>query len=563
MFGKKFALGVNYLSSQNGTHMWRDFDEKSIENDFIALCKAGVKWVRLFPFWKEFQPVSANFSEPTLGVSEIMMDRLGTVLNLCKKHGLRAIITVFADFEDGINGIPELFADKNIYTSPVALVWEQRYIKYLVTRFKDHPALCGWCIDNFYKASNSIKGDIAAQESWTALVCNAVKAEDKEHPVISGQAFFGTESINPQKTQGWQIIPHSQWVDILASRNNTCNNMYEDISGKPSFIEEANCVDSDADSMRGDLLGGYLNGCYGYFLGCAFSGYENNGLISEDRALTPLGKEAKRIMTVISQIELPRYERQAVCVIPYNLRKASSFAGNVMCLTEQNDIGIKYCFANQQLPESKLYIVPALDGERAVGKGCVERLLEKARMGAGVYISLSGAESEIFSQLGINFISRRTNTASLSVKIDDTEFSFNSDYYCNPDTFCGSVLAEFSDTTPALIWYPFGKGKIILSLFSVEIKTAFCKLPYYKVYSLVSKIAGVKPAFYTENPYVCAKEHKIDAKRSIVSLMNNSLEEQSYTVGATVGYQVKKTLYGALDGKLSSNEAVIFEIEKY
>ncbi len=563
MFGKKFALGVNYLSSQNGINMWRDFDEKTIEKDLIALSKAGVKWVCLFPYWKEFQPVSENPAEFTDGVSEIMMDRLETVLNLCKKHSLRVILTVFSDFEDGTIGVPQLFADKNIYTNPLALMWEQRYIKYYVTRFKDHPAVCGWCTDNFYKLSGSIKGDSAAQESWAALVCNAIKTVDKEHPVISGQAFFGTEAINPQKTQGWQIIPHAQYVDVLTSRNSAANNMYEDIGGKPTFIKGAGYKESDSDFIRGDLLGNYIHGCNAYFFKYPFIGSENNGLLDKNRNLTPLGKEAKRIMTVISQTRLPAYERQAVCVVPYNLRKASYFAENIMCLTRQNDIGVKYCFASEDLPESKLYIVPALDSERTVGKNCIERLLEKAKRGASVYISVSGTGSEVFSHLGIKFIFPRNTTEALTFKIDDTDFSVNSDYYCNPDTFCGRVLAEFSDQTPALISYPFGNGKIILSLFSAETKTGFDKTPYYKVYWSILKTAGVKPNFYTENPFVCAREHKIEAKRSIVSLMNSSAKEQLYTVCSAVGYHVKKVLYGELDGKLSKNDAVIFEIEKY
>ena len=563
MFGKKFALGVNYLSSQNGTNMWCDFDEKVTEKDFIALSKAGVKWICLFPFWKEFQTLSANSSVCTAGVCEIMMYRLETVLNLCKKHSLRAVITVFADFENDTNAVPQLFADKNIYTNPLALMWEQRYIKYLVTRFKDHPALCGWCTDNFYKASSSIKGDTAAQESWTALVCNAIKTVDKEHPVISGQAFLGTESIFPQKTQGWQIIPHSQYIDIITSHNRGSNNMYEDISGKPSFVKGAGYKDSNTDFIIGDLLGCYIHGCNAYFFKYPFSGSENNGLLDKDRNLTPLGKEAKRIMTVISQTELPAYERQAVCVVPCNLRKASTFAENIMSLTGQNDIGVKYCFGNEDLPESKLYIVPALDSEKTIGKSCIERLLQKAQRGASVYISVSGAGSEVFSNLGIKFIFPRNNTTALSFEINGTQFLVNSDYYCNPDTFCGRVLAEFNDGTPALISYPFGAGKIILSLFSVETKTGFDNTLYYKVYSLILKTAGVKPTFYTENPFVWTRQHKIDEKRSIISLSNNSLKEQTYTVGSTVAYQVKKVIYGELDGKLDKNDAVIFEIEKY
>jgi homoserine O-acetyltransferase len=132
------------------------------------------------------------------------------------------------------------------------------------------------------------------------------------------------------------------------------------------------------------------------------------------------------------------------------------------------------------------------------------------------------------------------------------------------DIGCGSgrlmnMLREEKNVTSVGVDIAF--NKIVSSL-----KGAFDRegVPaYYKVYSLIAKAAGVKPTFYTENIYVGAMEHKIDAKRSIVSLMNYSDTIQEYTVGATVGYQVKKVLYGELNGKLNKNDAVIFEIEKY
>lgn len=632
MFGKKFAFGVNYWASENATRMWRDFDEKAIEKDFIALYNAGVKWIRLFPMWNDFQPIKQlttwsgtpvevvyedetpldSSPEGVAGVSKIMMDRLETVMNLCRKYGFRVDLAIFTGFMSSMNYIPRLFEDKNVFCDPVALMWEQKFIKYIVTRFKDHSALGGWDLGNECSVMRNIQGDVAAQYSWTMMVSNAIRAIDKEHPVVSGLCTLSTPTITPASTEGWQLLPHAECVDILTTHpypifrqpNDKINtmrpvihtsaecSMYEDMGGKMCFVEETGAIgyqtcslDSEADFIRSDLLSSFLHGCHGYFWWCAFdqgkidfAPYDWNnigsdyGLLSGDRAEKPVSKEAKRIMTIISQLDLPKYEQHAVCVIPLNLNNPQSLAANVMCLAEQNDLGIKYCSAMQELPDSELYIVPRIEGNGALRRSSVQRLKEKARQGATVYFSMGGGFLRMFPELtGINIISREAPSKPLTVNIDGEVLSAEPKYIYHTSSIDGKVLATFSDGTPAIVFHPYGKGKIIISLFSPEAQVSWLKgafdredaPAYRKVYALIAKTAGVKPTFYTDNPYVCAKEHKIDAKRSIISLMNYSDTVQEYTVGATVGYQVKKTFYGELNGRLSKNEAVIFEIEKY
>lgn len=632
MFGKKFAFGVNYWGSEHATRMWRNFDAVSVERDFIALRNAGVKWIRLFPMWDDFQPIKElttwsgthvevvyedetpldNSPEGVAGVSGVMMDRLETVMNLCTKYGFRVDLAIFTGFMSSMNYIPRLFENKNVFTDPVAIMWEQKFIKYIVTRFGNHPALGGWDLGNECSVMRKITGDVAAQYAWTAMVYNAIRAIDKEHPVVSGQAELATETITPEAAGNWQLREHAECVDVLTTHpypifrqpNDKINTMrpimhtsaeccmYEDIGGKMCFIEETGsigyqtcCHNSEADFIRGDLLSSYLHGCHGYFWWCAFdqgqiefAPYEWNnigsdyGLLFADREEKPAAKEAKRVMTIISGIDLPKYERQAVCVIPLNLKTANSLAANVMCLAAQNDMGIRYCSASQELPDSQLYIVPRIEGNGALRRSGVERLKEKARSGATVYVSMGGGFLRMFPELsGISVTSREVPAKALTVNIDGIDLPASPNYVYHAENVDGKVLASFSDGTPAIVSHPFGRGKIIISLFSPEAQTTWLKgafdradaAPYYKVYALIMKAAGIKPTFYTDNPQVVTFEHKIDSKRSIVSLMNYSDSCEDYTVGATVGYQVKKVLYGELDGRLNKNDAVIYEVEKY
>lgn len=587
MFGKKFAFGVNYFSHK----LWCDFDEKSIERDFAMLSGAGIRYIRLFPIWKEFQPIKEldkfagrhfaviyedgtpldNSPEGVAGVLPIMMNRLEAVMNLCKKYSLKAELTLFCCAVNGERTVPSYLENRNIFTDPTALMWEQRFIKYIVERFKDHVALGGYCIGNEYSSVKNINGNVAAQYSWTAIVCNAIRAIDQDHPIISGLSFLTTESVNPENSAFWQLHYHAESVDMLTVHPNkifrfgdkantmraiistaAVNNMLENIGNKKCFVEDASVNSyksgSITENVKGSLLSCYLHGCYGYFFGSDFK---------EDSSI----KEMQKTITALSKIDIPRHSSHAVCVMPINLRKTQYLATNVMCLMAQNDIGVSYCCATSELPESKLYMVPLTEENCRLSKNSVEQLINKVQKGATVYISLSSGSVKGLNRLfGEELINRSQPARNLIVNINGSELATDSYYRFIDNKTEGEILARFSDGTPAVVLFSMGRGKVILSLFSPEMQMAKSN---HKVYSLVLKNAGIKPYVYTDNIFVGAMEHIIDSKRSIISLINYSDKEQKYTVGAAFAYHVRRILYGSLDGILKSNDAVIFEVEKY
>ena len=56
-----FILGCNYWASNAGADMWRNFDENTIRADLGALSENGVTHMRVFPNWRDFQPVMPLF----------------------------------------------------------------------------------------------------------------------------------------------------------------------------------------------------------------------------------------------------------------------------------------------------------------------------------------------------------------------------------------------------------------------------------------------------------------------------------------------------------------------
>ena len=60
----EFFTGINYWGSKHATNMWNvdKYDPASIEEDMIALKKAGITHLRIFPMWADFQPLTALYT---------------------------------------------------------------------------------------------------------------------------------------------------------------------------------------------------------------------------------------------------------------------------------------------------------------------------------------------------------------------------------------------------------------------------------------------------------------------------------------------------------------------
>ena len=98
----EFILGCNYWASNAGADMWRDFDIKCIDKDLKILSENGIKYMRVFPNWRDFQPVEPILSgfgtligytikgmpmpnNPYYFDLE-MLDRFSMFLDVCKKY---------------------------------------------------------------------------------------------------------------------------------------------------------------------------------------------------------------------------------------------------------------------------------------------------------------------------------------------------------------------------------------------------------------------------------------------------------------------------------------------
>ena len=56
-----FTVGCNYWASHAGMYMWRRWDGAQVERDFDLLAAHGMKLLRVFPLWPDFQPLTGEY----------------------------------------------------------------------------------------------------------------------------------------------------------------------------------------------------------------------------------------------------------------------------------------------------------------------------------------------------------------------------------------------------------------------------------------------------------------------------------------------------------------------
>ena len=98
-----FRVGCNYWASHAGMMMWRNWDAAQVERDFAALAANGIRALRVFPLWPDFQPLTRQYGYGNgargvafrvgplpnpAGVDEEMMHRFRFLCDAASRQGL-------------------------------------------------------------------------------------------------------------------------------------------------------------------------------------------------------------------------------------------------------------------------------------------------------------------------------------------------------------------------------------------------------------------------------------------------------------------------------------------
>jgi endo-1,4-beta-mannosidase len=415
--------------------------------------------------------------------------------------------------------VPPALEGRNVLTDPEAIMWETRFVRYFVERFKSEHCITAWDLGNECNAMGKVESAAAAY-AWTSAIVGAIREKDSSRPVISGMHGF-TPDGRPEKP--WRPQDQGELCDILTTHPyplwtphcnvdavNTFRSVshataetlfYRGIGGKPCFVEECgtlgNFISGEkeaAEFLRANLISLRKHHCLGFMWWCAFDQTRLNyapydwvsverelGLFREDRSPKPVVKVIEAFNSEADRLQPTEEHTQrnpGLCVLSGG-QDAWGAAYMTYCLAEKAGIDIEFAWAEQKLPDSPLYLLPSVCGTEAISKRRFLELLEKVKQGAVLYISVDNALLHPFEEYaGVHIKSREKDGGQCTVTFPVSKYMVNlyRAYTLHLEPCGAEVLAFDSDNNPVFTVNQYGKGKVFF--FALPLETALLTAPH-------------------------------------------------------------------------------------
>ena len=201
MDSESFVLGINYWPRRKAMYWWSDFDPGEVREEFSLLRELGIRLVRIFLLWDDWQPAPDH-------VSPAALVHLSQVMTIAANLDLKLDVTFFTGHMSGPNWSPGWLLEpdkplpprvrqlvsggrvvdcgyRNPYTDPAALEAAELLLRTVVGRFHEHPAVGLWNLGNepdlFAWPPNA-----AAGREWVRRMTGLIKEIDAEHSVTCG-----------------------------------------------------------------------------------------------------------------------------------------------------------------------------------------------------------------------------------------------------------------------------------------------------------------------------------------------------------------------------------------
>lgn len=608
----RLETGCNYWASHAGIRMWSDWRPEQIERDFELIASHGMKVVRVFPLWPDFQPLTTDrrFGGMLVGylqndgplknyaaVDDEMMARFRFVCDVADKHNIKLIVGLVTGWMSGRMFVPPAFEGLNVITDPAAVAWQSRYVRYFVEQMKDHKAIGAWDFGN--ECNCMADCDTWQMWLWFHAIGSEIRRMDPSRLIVSGLHSMSTKSdakVNMLSIREHVDVvtthPYPLWTpncnfEPLNSLRNGCHApcetaLYSDLSRRIGIVEEAGslgpCIASEcvaADMMRMQLFGSWATGVPMYMWWCAFdqdkldySPYERVnverelGLFTSEGKPKPTAGEIKKFSDFVSALpfdRLPPRRTDAVVLVSENENFWIPSQGAWM-LARQAGFGIRYAYACEELPESDFYILPSGERLDTYTRSAQLRLHEKVKAGATVLVTLGNGTAlaclKDFAGVEVVCFYEKPRTVSFEAEGRRVEFQ-------EPRTrilsLCGAkaVLPD-ADGNALMTEFKCGKGKVLLFNGAPE---TYAQIDGWPVYRLAAKIAGVKRRVVSSDPLVCLTEHPREDGSAVVTAINYSDKAKSCPL--EVNGRIGVVYRGEIKGTtlcIAPNDAAVFEV---
>lgn len=580
MNSQDFLIGVNYWASHAGADMWRNWDENVVERDLQFLSAYGVRVLRVFPNWRDFQPVEPMFRashelrtycmkddaapDNAYYLDEDMLNRFETLCRIAEKYHIKLIVGLITGWMSGRLYIPVALNGENLFTSSVALYFEQLFLRGFVSRFRSMHSILAWDLGNECNCMDVASSREAAY-SWTSMVVNAIKAVDPTRPVVSGMHSLELNGVWNIQDQGalTDILtthPYPYWVEhcqktplthfrtLLHATAQT--QYYHTVGHKPCLVEELGSMgpmnlseERAADFLGINLWSSWVHGAPGVLWWCGFDQrhleappYEWNmcerelGMAHADYTPKPTLLKMKEFAEQVKQlnVDLPPAEIDSVCLLSWK-QDHWGVAYMSYLLAKQAGCNMAFSSVDQLLPDSALYFLPSIHLD-CMGRKNYFALKEKVRQGATLYISSADGILTEFEELtGLKVLTAEKMGWSAAIRFQGCNLELASPHKRVLLPTRAKVLAADDQGNPAFTVAEYGKGKVYYLNFPMEEmlleQASGVEKGYERLYQQVAKEVLQMHPVQKSNPWVGLTVHK-GQKAIYAVLLNYSGEWQ-------------------------------------
>ena len=613
-----FIIGCNYWASNAGTEMWQKWDENAVREDLRVLSENGVEYMRVFPNWHDFQPVIPVYGykmqliryclegdkepENPEYIDETMLARFRKFCDICEEFGVKLIVGILTGWMSGRAFIPHALFGKDLYTDPVALLFEQRFVRGIVTRMRDHKAIYAWDLGNECNCLGEPSSDDVAL-NWAITISNAIKACDNTRLVVSGMHSLAINKDNgkwtvPAQAEACDILtthPYPYWSaftdrDKIGSPRTaihaTCENkLYMDIGGKPCIVEEIGtmgpmlCDEARAqDFMRLNLLSNYVNGAAGVMWWCA---NEQTNLMSDpytrqmvelelgmrrvDGTPKPVLTETGKISKIIKSLGcIPKAKEDAVCILTHD-QSQWGVAYMTTGLAKSAGLNIRYAWCDDELPESNLYLMPSITGCYVMRRERYLELIRRVEEGATLYISNdNGILAEFEALTGLRVTDACLESENGSFTLGGEEFCFDRVRRYEAVSVGASVLATDNRGLPVISEYKKGKGRVIYVNFPLEAalinRSNTFSTNEHLIYRTLFRDV-IESHLVRSDSKLGITTHTDEEGNVTCAAVNYTYEPITPSFKIADGYKIGDVLYGNVES-VAAFDAVIFKLIK-
>jgi endo-1,4-beta-mannosidase len=216
---QEFALGVNYWPAAKVMSWWQDFDVAEVEADFSRMAAKGLKIVRIFLLWEDFQPSPFRISSEALR-------HLVSLADIAAECGVSIMPTFFCGHMSGVNWLPDwmlapgrgagrfpvwsggrqlLVEIRNWYSDQEVIAAQRLQCRQVARALAGHPAV--WAYDLGNESSNCvIPPDRSAARQWLEVMAGEIRSNSGPGLVTLGMHAEDLENdrhLWPQDAAVW------------------------------------------------------------------------------------------------------------------------------------------------------------------------------------------------------------------------------------------------------------------------------------------------------------------------------------------------------------------------